>query len=467
MIVEPQKFNPREHQRVAASFMLNTPRCALFAVPGLGKTSSVYKVLDILKLAGSSFFPVLVIAPKKVCELVWPSEALKWFDFHGIRVIQILGERDARDDALLRKGDVYVINYENIQWLVQKLGKRWPFKIVVADESTKLKNFRLKDGGARSTALSQIAMHTGRWVNLTGIPAPNGLKDLWGQMWFIDFGHRLGRTYTDFMRRWFIISEYTREVEPRVNAKEEIYAAIADVTLALRAEDWFSIHESNEITREVDLPPPARALYDRMERELFVELESGDVNAINRAALSNKLLQMTAGFVYGEEKQAHFLHDAKVEGLRSIVNELGGEPLLLAYWYKPEVPMIKKEFPEFRVYKTKQDEDDWNAGKIPLMGVHPASAGHGVNLQYGGRAMAFFTQTWDWELRSQVIERIGPVRQKQAGLDRAVLLYNLVARNTLDEEVIERNITKESVNGALMKARAHRKGDTPSWSELV
>lgn len=467
MIVVPKPFTPREPQRIAASFMLNTQRCMLMAVPGLGKTSSVYKVLDILKLAGSNFFPVLVIAPKKVCELVWPSESRKWTDFHGLRVIQILGERDVRDAALMRMGDVYVINYENVQWLVQKLGHKWPFKIVISDESTRLKNYRVKGGGARSTALSQIAKGTGRWINLTGTPVPNGLKDLWGQMWFVDFGQRLGHTYTDYMRRWFTINAYTREVEPRPTAKEEIYAAIADVTLALRAEDWMSIQEPNEIPREVELPPHARTLYDEMEKELFIEMESGEVNAINRAALSNKLLQMTAGFVYGENKHVHMLHDAKVEGLRSIMNEMGGEPLLLAYWYKPEVEMIKKEFPNFRIYKTQKDEDDWNNGKIELMGVHPASAGHGVNLQHGGRAMAFFTQTWDWELRSQVIERIGPVRQKQAGLERAVLIYNLVARNTLDEQVIERNESKESVNSALMRARAYRRGDVPAWSDLV
>lgn len=451
-----QPFTPRPWGLVASEFIGNVKRCNLFAVPGLGKTSSVYSVIEALRLCGSNFFPVLVIAPLKVCQLTWPAEQKKWDWFKDLKVIPILGPEDARSDALLRRGDVYVINYDNVQWLVERLGKKWPFKIVVADESTKLKNFRLKGGGARTKALSMIAHNTGRWINLSGTPVPNGLKDLWGQQWFLDFGSRLGTSYTAFMERWFTVNQYTRRVSPRPGAPEEIYAAIADCTISLRAEDWFDVKKPIYFNREVELPDAARALYDTMEQDFFAEIGDRGIGAPNAAVLSSKLLQIASGAVYDSAKQTHHIHDAKIEGLRSIINELGGEPLLVAHWFKFEVPMLKKAFPDLRVFSDAKDEKDWNDGRIELMAIHPASAAHGVNLQHGGRAMCHFTHTWDLEMRIQVEERIGPVRQMQSGYDRNVLHYNLFAADTLDIEVLARQAGKMSVQDAFMAARARR-----------
>jgi SNF2 family DNA or RNA helicase len=451
-------WTPRPHQQLARSFILKHQRCNLWAVPGMGKTSIVYSALDLLKLAGSSFFPALVIAPKKVCELTWPAEQTKWTDFKDMRIVEILGSQDLRDNALMTMGDVYVINYENVPWLISAFsGRNWPFRVVIADESTKLKNFRLNSGGVRSKALSTIAQHTGRWINLTGTPAPNGYKDLWGQQWFVDNGERLGHSHTAYMNRWFVQNQYTRQVELRhPDCKKEIDARLNDCTLALRAEDWMSVHAENRVPREVLLPADARAQYDLLEKNLWVELSNlKEVNAINSAALSQKLLQMASGMVYDDAKIAHWVHDAKVEALRSVIDELQ-EPLLVSYWYKYEPALLKKAFPDFRLFKNKQDEDDWNAGKIPLMGVHPGSAGHGVNLQFGGRAMAHFTHTWDLELRMQVSERIGPVRQAQANLNRAVIHYDLIAKGTIDEEVLQRIDGKMSVQEALMLAQSRR-----------
>lgn len=469
-----QIYTPRPFGPAATSFLLNTQRCNLWAKPGMGKTAIVFSVLDILKMAGSNFFPVLVLAPEKVARLVWPEEALKWDRFADLRVVPILGDRRMREDALLRRGDVYVINYENAQWLVERLGDKWPFRIIVADESTRLKSFRLSGkGGKRANALSQIAQLTGRWINLTGTPSPNGLKDLWGQNWFVDFGSRLGHSYTAFTDRWFHINPYSKDVEPRGGAEEQIHAALADVALALRPEDWFDIQEPNFIPRYVELNTNARRLYNEMERKLFFELDGREVNAVNAAARSGKLLQMASGAVYDENKVPVHIHDEKIEGLRSIVNEMGGEPLLLAYWFKWEIPMLQKAFPEMRIFRTRQDQDDWNAGKIPLMAAQPASCGHGVDLQHGGRAICFFTQTWDLELREQIIERLGPMRQLQAGYGRAVLVYDLLTRNTIDEEALERTTSKCSVQDALLLARRHRRGDAPqvlnpsAWSDLV
>lgn len=472
----PRPFTPREYQRLARRWILDHPRCNLWAVPGMGKTSVTFSVLDILQLIGSNFFPALIIAPKKVCELTWPAEQKKWLDFAGIKVVKVLGEADVRDDALMTRGDVYVINYDNVVWLLERLKRKaWPFKIVVADESTRLKNFRGfyathpetkkvffskgSGGGVRSSALGAISEFTGRWVNLTGTPATNGLKDLWGQNWFVDHGQRLGRTYGDYMKRWFHENPYSKVVEIRhPTCEAEIYDALKDVSLALRAEDWFDIKQPLLMRREVELPPEARAMYDDMERDFFIEIGEKNVTAANAAVLSSKLLQIASGAVYsglGNMRTTNWIHDAKIEELKSIQNELG-EPLLVAYWFKFEEQLLKKAFPDFRIFRGVEEEELWNKGKISMMGVHPASAGHGTNLQYGGRAIAHVTHTWDLELKLQVNERIGPTRQIQAGFDRNVLQYEIVARNTMDEEVIQRQETKWSILDALMNARAVR-----------
>lgn len=456
-MTDARPYTPREYQAIARRFLLDTPRCNLWAVPGMGKTSIAYSYMDILMLMGSGFFPALVIAPKKVCDLTWPAEQKKWADFAGIKVVKILGTPEERENAVLTKADVHIINYDNIEWLIEfkKRGK-WPWRIVIADEARKLKNFRLRGGGKRAQALSEIAWSVGRWVNMTGTPATNGLVDLWGQNWFVDEGRRLGATYKDFMKRWFYENPFSKVIELRhPSCEAEIYGALADVSLALRAEDWFDIKEPLHFRREVELPPAARMQYDVMERDFFLQIGDREINAVNAAVLSGKLLQIASGAVYGAEKQVNHIHDAKIEELRSIIDELN-EPLLVAYWFQFEVPMLKKAFPEFRVFRGADDEDAWNRGRIQLMGVHPQSAGHGVNLQYGGRAIATFTQTWDLELELQVKERIGPTRQMQAGLDRSVLHYDIVAKDTLDDVVLARRAKKQTILDALMAAHAQK-----------
>ncbi len=419
----------------------------------------VYALLSTLKLAGSSFFPCLIIAPKAVCELTWPAEREKWTEFNDLRVVPIMGTERTRMDGMLSWGDVYLINYENLPWLVQQYaGKPWPFRIVVADESTKIKSYRANQGGKRAKALASIAQQTGRWINLTGTPSPNGYKDLWGQQWFIDFGARLGTAYSHYMRRWFVENPYTRQVELRhPSCKLEIDALMADCTLSIRAEDWMQVSAANYIEREVRLPAAAMQLYKQMERDFWIEIQKledrHEVTAVNAAALSQKLLQISSGSVIHDGKTAVHVHSAKLEALESIAEELQ-EPLLVTYWYRAEIDMLKKHFKDIRIFSGQQDEADWNAGKIQLMAIHPQSAGHGINLQYGGRAMAHMTHTWNAELREQVEARIGPLRQKQAGLDRAVVHYNLVATGTLDRDVLDRVAGKLDIQTALMRAHA-------------
>ena len=449
-------WTPRPHQKLIVDYVYDNKRCNIWAHPGLGKTSSVLSVFDILKLSGSNFFPALVVAPLPVARDVWLAEQQKWKDFSGLRVVPIIGSTPAqRMAALLVKGDVYTINYENLVWLQEYFGDKWPFRIVIADESTKLRGYRLKGhGGKRAGALGKVANLTGRWVNLTGTPSPHGLESLWGQQWFVDFGHRLGTSYTDFMKRWFIVDPYTRQVEPRPNARTEIYAALADCAIALRAEDWLDIQKPHFYEKRVTLPPDARAHYRTMEKQFFADMPGGKIVAFAAVAKSGKLLQMASGSIYNTEtKEAHWVHDAKVEALRSLYDELG-ENLLVVYHFKFDVARIKKEFPEAVVYAGKKEENLWNEGKLPMLLVHPKSAGHGLNLQYGGRAVCFFVNTWDLELRLQVLERIGPARQHAAGLDRAVLVYDLVADQTMDENVMDVLFGRASEQDALMAARA-------------
>lgn len=453
------EFKPRVYQTPAAAFLMRNQRSALFAKPGMGKTGVVCMLADHMMLAGSSLFPFLVLGPKEVIRSVWPAELARWSRFQHLRYSAILGTVEQRIAALRKPADIYGINYENIPWLVETLDERkveWPFKTLIPDESTKLKNFRLRGGGIRSTALSTIARKTGRCHLLSGTPCPNGLKDLWGQMWFIDFGERLGRTYTAFFNRWFTLDPYTKAIAPKAAAFEEINAKIADVTMALRPEDYFNIQEPVYLRHQVELPEAARTQYDALEKSFFLQIEDSETDALNALSLSGKLLQMASGILYDNDGATQLIHDAKIDALKSIIEECGGEPVMLVYWHKAILQRLKDAFPGMTVYCGKAEEDSWNAGKVSLLAVQPASAGHGLNLQHGGRIMVFLEHNWNLELRLQVIERIGPTRQHQSGYQRAVLIYDIVATGTLDEEVLQRNDGKLSVQEALMSARAHR-----------
>lgn len=423
---------------------------------GLGKTLMVERTLDLLKLAGSNFFPVLIIAPKRVADIVWTAERDKWSCLQDLTITKILGDKGRRLEALKApKTDIYVINYENLPWLCSQLRGKWPFKIVVADESTRLKNFRLINGGVRAAALSKVATQTGRWINLTGTPCPNGLTDLWGQVWFLDFGARLGRTYTSFLHRWFHVNEYTHETTAAPGAEEEIHAALKDIMLVLRAEDWLDVKKPLETQVEVELPDDARKLYDRMEDEFFAEIGTTEIEAFNAAAKSMKLIQLTSGSIYDNLGIEHPVHDAKIEALEDVAEECG-EPLLVVYHWKFDADRIKRKFPKARVFDKPKDADDWNAGRIPMLLVHPQSAGHGINLQDGGRDICFFTNTYNLELRQQVIERLGPTRQIQSGHNRVVRIWDIVARNTKDCDVLDVLQGKCTIQDALKRAHARR-----------
>lgn len=449
---------------------ISNPRCALWAGMGMGKTSSTLAVCDALLLAGLARRP-LILAPLRVARSTWPGEAEKWAEFSHLRVQPIIGSAEERRAALQASADIFTINYDNLVWLVETLGEYWPFDMVVADESTRLKNFRIKQGGKRTQALSNVAhSKVKRWINLTGTPAPNGLNDLWGQTWFLDGGYRLGRSYSDFENRWFgyqrakdAVNAHKTFVKRVVfpHSQTEIQDRLRDICLTLDPKDWFDLNDPIVRTVEVELPAKARKHYRDMEREMFTHLEGHDIEAFAAAAKTIKCLQMANGAAYVGESNTEWVvtHDEKIEALKSVVEEASGAPVLVAYHFRSDLARLQAAFPEARqLDAAPQTIEDWNAGQIPVLLAHPASAGHGLNLQDGGNILVYFGHWWNLEERQQILERIGPMRQKQAGHERPVFVYNIVARDTVDEVVIDRMQSKREVQDLLLEYMKNRNG---------
>lgn len=458
-------FVPRPWQPPMIEHMLTNPRCAVWAKMGAGKTASTLAAAKSFGMFDA--FPVLILGPKRVARNVWPSEPQAWSDFQHLRVVSIEGTQTERFAALAQKSDFYSINYEQLPWLVNHLGiKNWPFKTIIADEATRLKGFRLRQGGQRTAALAKIMPRVERFVELTGTPSPNGLKDLWGQFWFLDGGERLGRTHEAFKDRWFKPSKSGYGIEPFPFAEQEIHALVADLAITIDPWDYLPADQKRvpiEKDIVVDLPPAARRMYDEMERRMYLEIEHAlgthEIEAVNAASRTLKCLQLAAGAVYTDATGGwEPVHDAKIEALESIVEEANGEPVLVAYQFKSDLARILKHFGKrARALDDKKDtEDAWNRGEIPILLAHPASAGHGLNLQRGGRILVDFSSGWDLEHDDQIIERVGPMRQLQAGLDRAVYRYRIMANRTVDFLVAERRATKRSVQDLLLEAMKRR-----------
>lgn len=462
-------YTPRPYGRMMTDHVLDVPRCALWADMGLGKTVCTYTALDALYLAGESH-PTLVIAPLLVARDTWPDEARKWDHLRHIDVMPIIGSEAERRAALRYDASVYTCNYDNLVWLVEHFGDRWPFRTVVTDESRRLKGFRLKQGGKRTAALGRVA-HTKakRFIELTGAPAPNGLGDLWGQLWFIDGGQRLGRTYSAFRDRWFQQSFDGYGSVPLPFAQEQIQAAISDVCLRVDAADWFALKEPISVPVYVDLPAQARAKYREMEREMFTQIDGRNVEAFNAAARTQKCLQLCNGAVYvdplvqGEDhrgpKEWREVHDVKLQALESIIEEANGEPTLVAYHFKSDLARLRKAFPKARVLSDPAQLREFKTGRYEIGFGHPGSMGHGTDgLQEHCRRLAFFGHWWDLDQRDQIIGRVGPVRQYQAGKEQPVLIYDIIARNTVDELVLARHETKREVQDILLEAMKGARG---------
>lgn len=460
ILTQPKVLVPREYQHLIIDHILNNDRCAIWAGMGMGKTSSTLMALDIMLLIDGG--PILVVAPLRVAQDTWPSEIGKWAQTQGLRYSVICGDAITRRQAVMRKADIYFINYENLPWLVEHWGSRWPYKIVVSDESTKLKSFRIQKGGQRARALGRVSW-TGvkRFVELTGTPSPNGLQDLWGQIWFLDRGQRLGRSYTAFKERWFRTGHDGFGLEPLPHAQKEIQDLLRDICLTVEAKDWFDLKQPIVNNIMVKLPAKARKVYQQMEKEMYAELASGEkLEAFNAASRTIKCLQLANGAAYtGENNESwETIHDQKIEALQEVVEEAAGMPVLVAYHFKTDLIRLQKAFPKGIPLNSQRNLERAKQGEGQVWFGHPASMGHGVDgLQYHSNQLAFFGHWWNLEERLQIIERIGPTRQAQAGFERPLFIHNIIAEGTVDEDVVARNDEKKSIQDILLDAMKRRK----------
>lgn len=454
--------------------IVDTPRCALWAPPGMGKTSTVLAAIDRLELLGELDGPVLVLAPLRVARDVWRDEVNKWANFSHLTVQPIVGTTKQRLAAVAKKAVIYTTNYENLPWLVAHFKEAWPFTMIVADESTKLKSFRLQQGGRRAGMLGKVAWlpQVKRFVNLTGTPSPNGLMDLWGQTWFLDQGQRLGKSFAAFVERWFYRaandgSGHFGQLKAFKHSGDEIHDRLRDITMSLDPKDWFDLKEPVVTRINVKLPEKARAIYKDLESAMFSELENNaSVDAFNAAAMTMKCLQLANGAVITNDnsttppkKFVYPVHDEKIYALEEIIEE-SGSPVLVAYNFVSDKDRILKHFGDDAVdISTKQGMARFKAGNARIGVAHPKSVGHGVDgLQSVTNILVRFAHDWNLEERLQMLERIGPTRQAQSGFDRPVLVYDLVAEDTIDEDVIERHRSKKEVQDILMEKMKRSKG---------
>lgn len=445
------KYKPHNYQQFATDFILNQSICCLMLDMGLGKTVITLTALWQLTLDSFDVSKVLVIAPKRVAEDTWPKELAKWEHLTGLTASMVLGSAAERKAALQRKAFLYIINRENVAWLVKN--HYWDFDMVVIDELSSFKSNKAE----RFKTMKKVRPMVTRIVGLTGTPAPNTLLDLWPQMYLMDMGQRLGRFIGGFRDRFFLPDKRNREIiysyKPREGAEDAIYALISDICISMKAADYLDMPERIDNRIEVSMSPKERKLYDDFQKDMVLSIGDEELDAANAAALSNKLLQMANGAVYGEDKKVIPIHDRKLDALEDLAEAANGKPLLVSYWYKHDLQRIKARFKNARCIDTARDIDDWNAGKIPLALIHPASAGHGLNLQDGGCTIVWFGLTWSLELYQQLNARLWRQGQKHT-----VVIHHIVTKGTHDEDVMRALENKDTRQSALIEAVRARIG---------
>lgn len=436
-------FNPRPYQDYCKDRMLREKALGLFLRPGLGKTVTALTAIFELVYDYFDAVRVLVIAPKRVAQMVWTDEINEWSHLRGLKIIRVLGTEKQRITALNTQVDVYVINRENVVWLVEHFGKDWPFDMVVVDESSSFKNHQAK----RFKALRRVRPLVKRIVLLTGTPAPKSYLNLWPQLYLLDRGERLGKTITAYRDKYFEpdqrngVMVYSWKLKE--GAKDLIDKAISDICVSVSG-NYVQEPIINDI--KIVLPDQIMKLYKQLERDLLLPYQDGDVVASTAAVLNNKLLQLANGAIYDENKNVRHIHDAKLDALEELIDEAQGEPVFVLYTYKHDRDRIMKRF-VVRELKTEQDKNDWNAGKIPIMIAHPASCGHGLNLQFGGHITVWFGLTWDLELYEQANARLNRPGQKEQGV-----IHRLLTVGTMDQICAESLKTKDVTQNGLMEA---------------
>lgn len=436
-------FTPHPYQRYAIDRIVSGGNLALFLDMGLGKTSITLTAIDELIYNRYEVQRVLIIAPKRVAEDTWSREAEKWYHLNHLQISKVLGNEAARVKALCADADIYTINRENTEWLCDWYGSAWPFDMVVIDELSSFKS----PSSRRFKALRKVIPLAKRVIGLTGSPAPNGLIDLWSQMYLIDQGERLGRTVTDYRNRFFnpgrVMNNIVVNYVPKPGAEEKIYGRMADVALSMKAKDWLAMPERIDNIISVKLPFEVLKRFKTFKREKILTEE---ITAANAAVLANKLLQFSNGAVYDDNKKVEVLHDCKLDALGDLIEASNGKPILVFYAFKHDRERIMARY-QARHLDTAKDILDWNNGDVPLLLAHPASAGHGINLQDGGSTIVWFQIPYSLELYEQANARLHRQGQKQT-----VIVHHLVCDGTFDRAVLDLIGQKEDRQEKLLHA---------------
>jgi SNF2 family DNA or RNA helicase len=441
------KYNPHEYQTYATDFILAHPIAAVLLEMGLGK--SVITLTAIYELCLNSFeiSRVLVIAPLRVARDTWPDEIHKWDHLKGLTYSVAVGTAAERRAALLQPTHIHIINRENVRWLIEESGLPFDYDMVVIDELSSFKSYQAK----RFRSLMKARPHVKRIVGLTGTPSSNGLMDLWAEFRLLDMGKRLGRFITHYRDEFFLPDKRSAQqifsYKLRPGAEDEIYRRIADITISMRSTDYLKMPECvmNEVP--VTLSNPERSAYDTLRRELVLSLNSEEIDAVNAAALSGKLCQMANGAVYGDEKRVVQIHVRKLDALEDLIEAANGKPVLVAYWFKHDLARIQERF-HVREIRTSKDIADWNAGAMPVGLIHPASAGHGLNLQAGGSTLIWFGLTWSLELYQQTNARLW----RQGQQSETVVIHHIITKGTIDEQIMAALKQKDRTQSALIDA---------------
>ena len=444
-------FSPYMYQCYCYNRIINSPALGLFIDMGLGKTVVTLTALRDLKRFYGLICKTLVIAPKKVAEDTWQNEAAKWDHLKDLRIVSALGTAAQRIAALHTDADIYVINRENVQWLVEYFGRDWPFDAVVIDESSSFKNPQAK----RFKALKKVRCRINRLIELTGTPNPHGLLDLWSQVYLLDGGARLGRTISVYRDIYFVPDKRNKTTifsyAPREGADVAIQNAISDICISMKADDYLTLPEMVYQDIPVLLDPAAQMNYRQLEREALLEIDTDIITAANAAALSGKLLQLCNGAVYNEDHNVVQVHDCKIEAFMETVERLNGQHALVCYYFNHDrdrlLTALAKTKLCVRVYSGVQDKDDWNAGNIDLLLVHPASCGYGLNLQQGGHHVIWFGLTWNLEEYQQTNKRL-----HRQGQTYPVIVHHLVVKGGRDEDVIKSLSDKNDVQESLLQS---------------
>lgn len=451
------KYSPHKYQEYATNKIIENHACALLLDCGLGKTVITLTAIKRLKYEMFAARKILIIAPKTVAEDTWQSETKKWDHLNGLTFSTIMGTAKQRKDALKAKADIYVINRENTVWLVKEVGNAWDFDTVVLDESTSFKNHAAQ----RFKAVKAVRPKIRRIIELTGTPNPRGLMDLWAQIYLLDTGKRLGRTITSYRDMYFkpdkrngaIIYSY----KPKDGSEQAITSAISDIAVSMKAEDYLQLPELIEHDVTVILDKHAQSLYDRLERDALLEVDTDTITAANAAGLSNKLLQLCSGAVYTEpgtpdgERGIMFVHDCKIEALIELLEQIGAEHAIVCYGFVHDkdriLRAVERTGKRVRVYSGADDKDDWNSGRIDVLLIHPSSCGYGLNLQQGGHHIIWFTPTWNLEEYIQANKRL-----HRQGQSKPVICHRLLVKGGRDEDVVQSLSSKDAIQERLLQS---------------